>query len=29
MNAQDLVGLALSLAIGLYLIIALIRAEEF
>lgn len=29
MNLQDLVGLVLALGIGVYLLVALIRAEEF
>lgn len=29
MNPMDLLGLVLALAVGLYLLIALIRAESF
>lgn len=29
MNVQDVVGLVLAFGIGLYLLIALVRAEEF
>lgn len=29
MNVQDLLGLVLALGIGAYLLVALIRAEEF
>lgn len=29
MNVEDLVGLVLVVAVGLYLLVALIRAEEF